>query len=87
MEDIVKKVNLRFLCLISLAGSLLHGQSKDPVPTERMISVEPDVKVQVLDWGGTGRPLIFLTGLGNVSISACRPSAKCKPLRLSVKRG
>jgi non-heme chloroperoxidase len=27
--------------------------------------VEKDVRLQVLDWGGTGRPLVFLTGMGN----------------------
>jgi hypothetical protein len=30
----------------------------------RFVSVEPDVKLEVLDWGGTGRPLVFLAGLG-----------------------
>jgi pimeloyl-ACP methyl ester carboxylesterase len=32
-----------------------------------MISVDQDVQLEVLDWGGTGRPLIFLSGLGNTS--------------------
>ncbi|QNI38359.1 alpha/beta hydrolase [Edaphobacter sp. 4G125] len=27
--------------------------------------VDKDVKLEVLDWGGTGRPLVLLTGLGN----------------------
>lgn len=34
-------------------------------PAEQFVSVEPDVKLQVLDWGGTGRPLVFLAGLAN----------------------
>ncbi len=29
------------------------------------VTVEPGVKLEVLDWGGTGRPLVFLPGLGN----------------------
>jgi pimeloyl-ACP methyl ester carboxylesterase len=33
--------------------------------TVQFITVDHDVKLEVLDWGGTGRPLIFLTGLGN----------------------
>jgi len=28
-------------------------------------TVDEDVKLEVLDWGGSGRPLIFLAGLGN----------------------
>jgi non-heme chloroperoxidase len=28
-------------------------------------TVEPGVKVEVVDWGGTGRPLVLLTGLGD----------------------
>lgn len=31
----------------------------------QFIPVEKDVKLEVLDWGGTGRPLVLLTGLGN----------------------
>jgi non-heme chloroperoxidase len=29
------------------------------------VEVEPGVKLEVLDWGGTGRALILLTGLGD----------------------
>jgi non-heme chloroperoxidase len=38
----------------------------DPSPHKaHLISVENDIKLEVLDWGGTGRPLVLLTGLGN----------------------
>jgi non-heme chloroperoxidase len=38
----------------------------DPSPhTAQFITVDKDVKLEVLDWGGTGRPLVLLTGLGN----------------------
>ncbi|MBI4500941.1 MAG: alpha/beta hydrolase [Gemmatimonadetes bacterium] len=33
----------------------------------RFISVEPNVRLEVLDWGGTGRPLVLLAGLGNTA--------------------
>ncbi|HEY0161337.1 MAG TPA: alpha/beta hydrolase [Edaphobacter sp.] len=40
----------------------------DPSPHHReMVSVEEGVQLEVLDWGGTGRPLIFLSGLGNTA--------------------
>jgi len=32
-----------------------------------MITVEENVGLEVLDWGGTGRPLVLLTGLGNTA--------------------
>jgi pimeloyl-ACP methyl ester carboxylesterase len=38
----------------------------DPSPhTAQMVTIEKDVKLEVLDWGGTGRPLVLLTGLGD----------------------
>jgi len=41
---------------------------KDPSShTIHFVTVEKDVKLEVLDWGGTGRPLIFLAGLGNTA--------------------
>jgi non-heme chloroperoxidase len=40
----------------------------DPSPhTAQLITVEPRVKLEVLDWGGTGLPLIFLAGLGDTA--------------------
>jgi len=35
--------------------------------TPQFVTVEPGVKLEVLDWGGTGRPLVFLAGLGNTA--------------------
>jgi non-heme chloroperoxidase len=35
--------------------------------TVQFVAVEPGVKLEVLDWGGTGRPLVFLAGLGNTA--------------------
>jgi pimeloyl-ACP methyl ester carboxylesterase len=32
-----------------------------------MIPVDKDIKLEVLDWGGAGRPLVLLTGLGNTA--------------------
>jgi len=33
----------------------------------QLIPVEKDIKLEVLDWGGTGRPLVLLTGLGDTA--------------------
>jgi pimeloyl-ACP methyl ester carboxylesterase len=35
--------------------------------TVQFVTVESGVKLEVLDWGGTGRPLVFLAGLGNTA--------------------
>jgi pimeloyl-ACP methyl ester carboxylesterase len=41
---------------------------KDPSPhAGRFVTVNRDVKLEVLDWGGTGRPLLLLAGLGNTA--------------------
>jgi non-heme chloroperoxidase len=38
----------------------------DPSPHKvRFVPVERNVKLEVLDWGGTGRPVVLLTGLGD----------------------
>src|SRR5262249_54208587 len=37
------------------------------VPQVRFIQVEPGVKLEVLEWGGSGPPLVLLTGLGNTA--------------------
>lgn len=36
-----------------------------PSHAVRLIPVDSGVKLEVLDWGGSGRPIVFLTGLGN----------------------
>jgi len=33
----------------------------------QFVTVDRDVRLEVLDWGGTGRPLVFLAGLGNTA--------------------
>lgn len=35
--------------------------------TVQMISVEPNVKLEVLDWGGPGRSLVLLAGMGDTA--------------------
>lgn len=41
---------------------------RDPSPhSVQFVPVEKDVRLEVLDWGGSGRPLVLLTGLGNTA--------------------
>jgi len=47
------------------AASNPPAKPEDRSPhTVQFVSVDKDVKLEVLDWGGTGRPIILLAGLG-----------------------
>jgi non-heme chloroperoxidase len=53
------------MTLFVLAIHLLASQSgtpwRDPSPHQvRFVAVEPEVRVEVLDWGGVGRPIVFV---------------------------
>ena len=48
--------------------------AQDPVPNTpvtspsvQFVTVDKDVKLEVLDWGGAGRPLVLLAGLGDTA--------------------
>jgi len=58
--------------LLAFLAVPLHSQSlavwKDPSPhTTRFVTVDNDVRLEVLDWGGSGRPLVLLAGGGNTA--------------------
>jgi alpha-beta hydrolase superfamily lysophospholipase len=60
------------LVLLAFLAVPLHSQSsavwKDPSPhTTRFITVDKDVRLEVLDWGGSGRPIVLLAGGGNTA--------------------
>jgi pimeloyl-ACP methyl ester carboxylesterase len=48
-------------------GAALHAQEKPDLSkhTVQMVPVAKGVRLEVLDWGGTGRPLVLLTGLAD----------------------
>jgi non-heme chloroperoxidase len=58
--------------LLAFLAVPLHSQSlavwKDPSPhTTRFVTVDKDVRLEVLDWGGSGRPIVLLAGGGNTA--------------------
>jgi non-heme chloroperoxidase len=55
----------------ALLGSALGAQERaDTSPHQvRFVSVEDNVRLEVLDWGGSGRPVVFLAGLGGTGHS------------------
>jgi hypothetical protein len=58
--------------LLAFIAVPLHPQSlaawKDRSPhITRFVTVDKDVRLEVLDWGGFGRPIILLAGGGNTA--------------------
>jgi pimeloyl-ACP methyl ester carboxylesterase len=68
----IPTASLANIFLALAAGAALSAQSSpvkrlDSVQAVRFVTVEPNVKLEVLDWGGTGRPMVLLAGLGNTA--------------------
>jgi non-heme chloroperoxidase len=59
------------ILFLALQASLFSRQSaswRDPSPHNvRFVQVEKDVRLEVLDWAGSGRPIVFLAGGGNTA--------------------
>lgn len=60
------------ILLLFSSGEPLTAQKRvswrDPSPhTIQFVTVDENVKLEVLDWGGSGRPLVLLAGLGNTA--------------------
>jgi non-heme chloroperoxidase len=54
--------------LVAAAQAPLPASNKPALSASvRYVPVQKDVKLEVLDWGGTGRPLVLLTGLGGTA--------------------
>jgi non-heme chloroperoxidase len=49
--------------LVAVGASSAHAQSPAP-PSVRFVGVEPGVRLEVVDWGGSGRSVVLLAGLG-----------------------
>ncbi len=65
----MKNMMLCLVTLIVLSASELYAQDQaDHSPhTVQFVTVEQGVKLEVLDWGGYGTPLVFLAGAGNTA--------------------
>lgn len=65
----MKNLMLWLTVMMGLSKCTLLAQDRtDSSPhTVQFVTVDRDVKLEVLDWGGTGRPLIFLAGMGNTA--------------------
>ena len=42
---------------------------RDPSPHKvQFVTVDENVRLEVLDWGGAGRPIVLLAGMGNTAL-------------------
>ena len=57
------------LVVLLLWGPGLSAQQNGSAAKVQMVTVEPGVQLEVLDWGGSGRPLVFLAGTGDTAHS------------------
>jgi pimeloyl-ACP methyl ester carboxylesterase len=55
--------------ILSLTAATLSGQRPDsyPPPKIQFVDVEPDVRLEVIDWGGRGRAVVLLAGGGDTA--------------------
>src|SRR5579864_5356115 len=55
--------------LIACAALTQNGPSSqgETALNTQFVAVQPDVKLEVLDWGGSGRNLVLLAGGGNTA--------------------
>ena len=58
--------SLSWIALL-LCCDLYDQTANTTVHSSRLVAVDSDVNLEVLDWGGSGRPLILLTGLGDTA--------------------
>jgi non-heme chloroperoxidase len=57
-------MKIRFILAIALPVAAFAQTAPPPTASVQFVEVEKDVKLEVIDWGGTGRPVVFLAGLG-----------------------
>jgi pimeloyl-ACP methyl ester carboxylesterase len=53
------------LILLLLASPPLAAQRDTTSHRVQFVTVENDVRLETIDWGGSGRPIVFLAGLGD----------------------
>jgi hypothetical protein len=64
-----RQIQVTVFALIAWAAFAQSGPSSqgETALKPQFVAVQPDVKLEVLDWGGTGRNLVLLAGLGSTA--------------------
>ncbi|WP_158223374.1 alpha/beta fold hydrolase [Mucilaginibacter sp. MD40] len=61
-------ISVLILPKTSTAQTAMFAAWNDPSPHKvQFVTVEKGVKLEVLDWGGNGQPIVLLAGLGNTA--------------------
>src|ERR1700722_4558322 len=62
-------IRMTVFTLMTCAAFAQNGPSShaETALKTQFVEVQPDVKLEVLDWGGTGRNLVLLAGLGSTA--------------------
>lgn len=56
------------MCLITLGSAQpVAPNSSRKIPSVQFVTVQKDVRLEVLNWGGDGRPVVLLAGLGGTA--------------------
>jgi len=79
-----------FLLIASLAIFLKAPAQTDTSPHKvQFVTVEEGVQLEVLDWGGVGRPLIFLAGNGDTAhaFDGLRRSLLARTMSMASRAG
>ena len=63
-ELILNKAAILLCLLLAAFGLSASVTAQTALPKQSFVDVQPDVKLEVLDWGGAGQPMILLAGLG-----------------------
>lgn len=67
IEKTIRVVTLALLGVAAMGAETVDAW-RDPSPhSTRLVRVAEGVELEVLDWGGQGRDLVLLTGLGNTA--------------------
>ena len=56
-----------FISLVLCMASGLFAQDDRSPHVVKFVVVDKNVKLEVVDWGGSGRPLVLLAGLGSTA--------------------
>jgi hypothetical protein len=68
-DSITKRIRrvVRGVCLTLFLPLSAVAQTNPSAANVQMVTVDQDVRLEVLDWGGTGRPIVLLAGSGNTA--------------------